>query len=152
MRLIRKAHLAPGHHECAYMSYKPSERDGTWIELLLADPAKVRLLLYVQVVVESLRFAHAVEQPREMCSASCSNQQHCAQLLHEAQLRAGALMLQCAGCRFLGKRLCCWSESRVMLEVRTTAVACTYKLVTLYIQQYFQMNADFGVWHGSAVE
>lgn len=41
MRLIRKARLAPGHHECAYMSYKPSERDGTWIELLLADPAKV---------------------------------------------------------------------------------------------------------------
>lgn len=41
MRLIRKAHLAPGHHECAYMSYKPSERDSTWIELLLADPAKV---------------------------------------------------------------------------------------------------------------
>ncbi len=41
MRLIRKAHLAPGHHECAYMSYHPSERDGTWIELLLSDPAKV---------------------------------------------------------------------------------------------------------------
>ena len=41
MRLIRKAHLAPGHHECAYMSYKPFERDGTWIELLLSDPAKV---------------------------------------------------------------------------------------------------------------
>ncbi len=41
MRLIRKAHLAPGHHECAYMSYKPSERDGTWIELLLSDPSKV---------------------------------------------------------------------------------------------------------------
>ncbi|KAL3154764.1 hypothetical protein ABBQ38_011310 [Trebouxia sp. C0009 RCD-2024] len=41
MRLIRKAHLAPGHHECAYMSYKTSERDSTWIELLLADPAKV---------------------------------------------------------------------------------------------------------------
>lgn len=44
MRLIRKAHLAPGHHECAYMSYKPSERDGTWIELLLADPAKVSFI------------------------------------------------------------------------------------------------------------
>ncbi|DBA93938.1 hypothetical protein WJX82_010273 [Trebouxia sp. C0006] len=41
MRLIRKAHLAPGHHECAYMSYNPSERDGTWIELLLSDPAQV---------------------------------------------------------------------------------------------------------------
>ena len=41
MRLIRKAHLAPGHHECAYMSFNPSERDGTWIELLLSDPAKV---------------------------------------------------------------------------------------------------------------
>ena len=41
MRLIRKAHLAPGVHECAYMSFKPSERDGTWIELLLADPAQV---------------------------------------------------------------------------------------------------------------
>ena len=48
MRLIRKAHLAPGHHECAYMSFKPSERDGTWIELLLADPAKVSLLFYVE--------------------------------------------------------------------------------------------------------
>lgn len=47
MRLIRKAHLAPGHHECAYMSFKPSERDGTWIELLLADPAKVSFLLFV---------------------------------------------------------------------------------------------------------
>lgn len=41
MRLIRKAHLAPGQHECAYMSFKPFERDGTWIELLLSDPAKV---------------------------------------------------------------------------------------------------------------
>lgn len=41
MRLIRKASLAPGQHECAYMSFKPFERDGSWIELLLADPAKV---------------------------------------------------------------------------------------------------------------
>ena len=44
MRLIRKAHLAPGQHECAYMSFKPFERDGTWIELLLSDPAKVSLI------------------------------------------------------------------------------------------------------------
>ena len=52
MRLIRKAHLAPGHHECAYMSYMPSERDGTWIELLLADPAKVSL--HLEIVLEFL--------------------------------------------------------------------------------------------------
>lgn len=52
MRLIRKAHLAPGHHECAYMSYTPSERDGTWIELLLADPAKVSL--HLEIVLEFL--------------------------------------------------------------------------------------------------
>ena len=46
MRLIRKAHLAPGVHECAYMSFKPSERDGTWIELLLADPAQVGTFIH----------------------------------------------------------------------------------------------------------
>ena len=44
MRLIRKASLGPGQHECAYMSFKPFERDGSWIELLLADPAKVSRL------------------------------------------------------------------------------------------------------------
>ena len=53
MRLIRKAHLAPGHHECAYMGYKASERDCTWIELLLADSAKVSLL-NIELVIESL--------------------------------------------------------------------------------------------------
>ncbi len=47
MRLIRKARLAPNHHECAYLSFNPSERDGTWIELLLSDPAKVSLLSHV---------------------------------------------------------------------------------------------------------
>lgn len=48
MQLIRKAHLAPGHHECAYMSYKTSEKDSTWIELLLADPAKVSFVSILQ--------------------------------------------------------------------------------------------------------
>lgn len=66
MRLIRKAHLAPGHHECAYMSYKPSERDGTWIELLLADPAKVSFIsvlnsqaIWLCSVTEALSNMHA---------------------------------------------------------------------------------------------
>ena len=41
MKLVRKASLGPGRHECAFMSYALSERDATWIELLLAEPQKV---------------------------------------------------------------------------------------------------------------
>ena len=67
MRLIRKAHLAPGHHECAYMSYTPSERDGTWIELLLADPAKVSLHLEIVLSVSELNTD--IEQPSHMHTA-----------------------------------------------------------------------------------
>lgn len=63
MRLIRKAHLAPGHHECAYMSFKPSERDGTWIELLLSDPAQV---------------SACIELLRELCPLYNSDHAHSA--------------------------------------------------------------------------
>ena len=56
MRLIRKAHLAPGQHECAYMSFKPFERDGTWIELLLSDPAKVSLILPPSITLWAVLF------------------------------------------------------------------------------------------------
>ena len=45
MSLVKKAALGPQQHECAYVSYKPLERDSTWFELLVADPAKVTQLL-----------------------------------------------------------------------------------------------------------